>query len=138
MTVLAAAAEPAVQVVRVCEALQDISSYAGNKPKPEGTSVLRVAFNAQTAPKPPQPMIVDEGAVFRKLKQIKASTALRQFRFGSQDYDRWAIVYGRLDPAKPSEPQAQTPAPAKDGLGSSPADLICRGEGVILFLDDSQ
>jgi len=133
------AAEPAVEVVGVCEALKDLTSYSGKPLAVLGRFSFRassgrflseescghqvkVAFDAQSAPKPPQPMVMDEKAVVEKLKLIKASTKLRQFRFGSEDYDRWAIVYGRLDPVK-----------SKPG-----ADLVCRGEGVILFLDDTR
>jgi len=157
------AAEPDVQVVRVCEVLQDLQAHAG-KPlaivgrfsfretgrylSEEGCahklkfedfvwpSVLRLAFDSDGAPKLPQPLVLDEQTIVRKLKQAQRATALRQFRFGSPDYDRWAMVYGRLDPAR--ELNAKPSQAKKDALGPSPADLVCRGEGVIIFLDSLQ
>lgn len=158
------AAEPPVQVVRVCDVLKDVQSYAGrplaivgrfsfredngrflseancgaqaNSGDSAWPTVLRLAFNTESAPKPPQPMVLDEQAILGKLKEVRKATALREFRFGSPDYDRWALVFGRIDPVKEFTAHAKPAAVQKDGLGPAPADLVCRGDGVIVFLDN--
>ena len=47
-------------------------------------------------------------------------TALGKFRFGTPEYDRWAVVYGRVVARKDDKKAA--------------ADLVFRGDGVIVFL----
>ena len=44
----------------------------------------------------------------------------RKFKFGTPEYDRWAVVYGRVV--------------AHKGDKKAAADLVFRGDGVILFL----
>jgi hypothetical protein len=65
---------------------------------------------------------LDAVSVSRKLKVVQEQTSLRTFRFGTPDYDRWAVVYGRIevDKNKPGE-----------------AHLVYRGDGVILFLHEN-
>ena len=53
---------------------------------------------------------------------MQEHTKLHTFRFGTSDYDRWAVVYGRVVSRK--------------GLAGqkAPADLLFRGNGVVIFL----
>lgn len=101
----------------------------GEKPRP---AVLGIADDAKSAPKVPQPLQIDAKAVERQLERIKRATSLGRFRFGSADYDRWALVYGQLE--KIPEP-AVVPAAATTGQPASlPARLLIRGDGAIVIL----
>ena len=53
---------------------------------------------------------------------MQEHTKLHTFRFGTSDYDRWAVVYGRVESDK-----AKTPA----------VRLVYRGDGVVLFLHEN-
>ncbi len=159
------AAEAPLQPVTVCEVLHDLNDYNGKvvmvvgrfsfrktgrslneetceskpakteSPDPAG---LSLAYDPKTAPKPASVFEIDAAVLRRKLKQVKAATSLREFRFGSSDYDRWAGVYGRVEtrpaPARGSERDEQ----ARNNSGTSPvpAQLLYCGDGVIVFLDD--
>ena len=141
---LAYAEEPAIRPIRVCEVLQDPAAYNGkvvavvgrysfratgrflseencgapNSPKsvdpsPHST-ILPVAFDQKLSPKTPEHLEIEAGAVGKLLKLIQQNTALAKFRFGTPDYDRWAVVYGRVEPAK-----------------SAHVELICAGGGIL-------
>ena len=86
--------------------------------KPASMS-LRVEFDAKGAPKPPGVLEVEAAALNRKLEDVKRRTPLGKFRFGSLDYDRWAVVYGRVEIAR-----------------ATPARLVCRGEAAIVFIPE--
>ena len=45
-----------------------------------------------------------------------------KFRFGTPDYDRWAVIYGRVEQRK------------GDDTKKAPANLVIRGSGVIVFV----
>ena len=74
------------------------------------------------APRLPDDYELDAAAVKRKLAEIQRHTTLAKFRFGTPDYDRWAVIWGRLEERKPDE----TPKEA--------GNLMYRGAGVIFFL----
>jgi hypothetical protein len=84
---------------------------------------IRLALDQETAPKPPDPISIDEPALERKLAQIRQHTSLGKFRFGSADYDRWAIVVGRFEPHM------------EQSRGED-FQLTYRGDGAVLFLAD--
>jgi len=75
-----------------------------------------------TAPKLPDDYELDAAGVHKKLAEMQRHTALAKFRFGTPDYDRWAVIWGRIEPRKADE----TPKAA--------ANLEYRGAGVIFFL----
>jgi hypothetical protein len=75
-----------------------------------------------SAPRLPDDYELDAAGVRRKLAEIQRHTTLAKFRFGTPDYDRWAVIWGRVDTRKPEE----TPRAA--------ANLQFRGAGVIFFL----
>lgn len=75
-----------------------------------------------SAPRLPDDYELDAPAVHRKLTEMQRHTTLAKFRFGTPDYDRWAVIWGRVAPRKADD----TPKAA--------ANLEYRGAGVIFFL----
>ena len=64
---------------------------------------------------------LDSAAVAKLIKAIQQRTALAKFRFGTPDFDRWAVVYGLVEPGKRPEDGPQ---------------LLCAGDSVVMFLVD--
>ena len=133
------AAESPLEPLTVCETLKDVAANEGKvlavlgrfSSRHDGRTInqescgdkqnsIRLREDVKMAPKPPALFELDGAAVSRKLKQIKEHTSLHTFRFGSPDYDRWAVVYGRLEVEK-----------------SAGVRLAYRGDGVIVFLHDN-
>jgi len=85
-------------------------------------NAIHLIDDAKSGPKPPEVFALDGAALNRKLKNVKERTKLRTFRFGTVDYDRWAVVYGRIESDKGK------PAGAR---------LVYRGDGVVLFLHEN-
>jgi hypothetical protein len=128
----------------VCEILHDLATYEGKSvaamgrysyrqdgiwlgeqacEAPATTSpALWLAEDTVDGPRPPDSFQLDGAAVTRKLTEIRKHTTLGKFRFGSSDYDRWAVVFGRVENRKE--------AAAKKAA----ADLVFRGDGVVVFL----
>jgi hypothetical protein len=147
---LATAADTALQPLTVCEVLKDVASNDG-KPvavlgrfsfrrdgrtlneescgaaaepgTPPQPNSIRLTDDTKNGPKPPEVFALDGAAVNRKLKTIQEHTKLHTFRFGTADYDRWAVIYGRIEADKGKVPTAR---------------LVYRGDGVILFLHESE
>ena len=91
-------------------------------------AALKLFYDSRSAPHLSDGFAVDDHAVKEELKAIRVRTKLASFRFGTPDYDRWAIVYGRVKIASVAEP-------AKKDSG----ELIYAGDGdVILLADDYQ
>lgn len=85
-----------------------------------GKSVkLRLLLDAQEAPHLPQNAALNERAAQEKLRQVHRSTSLEKFRFGSPDYDRWAVVFGSLQ------------------RSGNEFHLSYRGDGVVFFYPDN-
>jgi hypothetical protein len=136
--------------VRVCEVLRKPAEYDG-KPAmvvgrlsarssgrvlgeekcSEGGSpaLLQLHADRRTGPAPDGSIEVDTAEVRRSIEEMKKSTALRSFPFGSGDYDRWAIVYGRVEIA---------PAANKAAAGEerSSGGLVVRSDSLVIFLND--
>jgi hypothetical protein len=89
---------------------------------PAPPNAIHLFDDSKSGPKPPEVFALDGAAVSRKLKAVQEHTSLRTFRFGTPDYDRWAVIYGRIELDK-----------AKAGVAS----LVYRGDGVILFLHEN-
>lgn len=156
----APAAQSPVRPVTVCEVLTDIGRYdgkvvavvgrfslresgrwmseerCGDKPADGAAQkkehLLWMIEDSKTGPKRPEILEIDGDAVFGKLKTIREHTSLHKFGFGSPDYDRWAIVYGRVEKQKPADKPA-----APDRPEAAPALLIFRGDGAVTFVADS-
>jgi hypothetical protein len=84
--------------------------------------VLWLAEDGKEGPKAPGSFEIDAVTLNRKFDELRKHTSLGKFRFGSTDYDRWAVVYGRVEP--------RTGEAAKKAA----ADLVFRGDGVVVFL----
>ncbi|MBS1854271.1 MAG: hypothetical protein JST11_02815 [Acidobacteria bacterium] len=84
--------------------------------------VLWLVEDAGAGPKPPDDFELDAAALNRKFADMIKRTALGKFRFGTADYDRWAVVYGRIAARKGND------------AAKAPADLMFRGSGVVIFL----
>ncbi|MGE5647264.1 MAG: hypothetical protein ACM336_15890 [Acidobacteriota bacterium] len=152
----ATAAEPALAPVRVCQILEEPAKYAGQTALVLGRfsfreqgrflseracearvgwpGVLRVVADSKTGPVPPGPLAVESTLLDRKLAEMKRSTTLANFRFGSTDYDRWALIYGRVELSP-----AYADGPAKDArkteFDPAPGRIVCR-EALIVFIGE--
>jgi hypothetical protein len=161
-TVAAAAAEPPLVPLRVCEILDDLHVHEGQtllvlgrfsfreqgrflseqacqaKVVTAGVSVaaisppkaLRIVIDPKSGPKPPERLAVDAAVLDRKLSVVKQATTLAIFRFASTDYDRWAVVYGRVEAEPPQD------KPRKGEFEPALARIVCRGEALVIFLAD--
>jgi len=158
-------AAPPLQPVTVCEVLQDLSAYDGKMAAVVGRFSSRetgrwlgeqkcdhklvtgdqewpnsfwVAYDPADAPKPPAVLAVDATLLAQKLRTVKVGTSLTKFRFGSSDYDNWAVVYGRIETRKDLVTMTGS-GKRKNGFGygeSSPARLVCHGDAVVIFLNE--
>jgi len=159
------AGEPPLVPVTVCEIMKDLPSYDGKVVAVVGRFSSRqagrwlgelncgaklrvsgqewpnafwVTYDPEKAPKPPAVLAVDSLLLARKLQEVKATTTLGKFRFGSGDLDNWAVVYGRVETRKDLTASAAGEE-RKNGYGygqSSPAQLVCHGEAVVIFLNN--
>ena len=94
-------------------------------PAVDGSIELWLAEEKE-APKPPEGYELDGLALSKKLADLQKRTALGKFRFGTSDYDRWAVVYGRVEARK------------GDDAKKAPANLVYRGSGAVVFLTPGQ
>lgn len=94
-------------------------------------ATLRLAESSVSAPRPEGPLQIDAAVLDRKLAAIRERTTLRRYAFGSPDYDRWAVVYGRFQASKEF---VGTTAQVSKPETKFPGTLLYRGDGVILFL----
>ena len=138
---MAYGAEPAVQPVRACDVLASPAQYEGkvvavvgrfsfrstgrslSEEACEGAprASMRVAFDKANGPKTPGHLEIDSTLVTKLIKAIQQRTSLAKFKFGTPDFDRWAVVYGRIEPGKRPE---------------DPPQLLCAGDSVVMFLVD--
>lgn len=141
----ATCADAPITPLTVCEILNELAMYDG-KPvaalgrysfrdkgrwlseqacasTPPADPTLWLVEDTNDGPHPPNNFELDAPAVERKLAEVRKRTSLEKFRFGSADYDRWALVYGRVETRR------------GDAAKIAPADLIFRGDGVVVFLN---
>jgi hypothetical protein len=140
----AMAADPPIPPVTVCEILADLPAHEGKDLavlgrfsfRRDGRWVGEDACESSTTvppilwltedsiggPKPPANLEFDVAVLNKKFAAVTRHTALGKFRFGNPEYDRWAVIYGRVVARK------------GDAAKKAPADLIFRGDGVIVFL----
>jgi hypothetical protein len=144
VTAFAVAADPPIPPVTVCEILTDLAAYEGKdvavlgrycfrrdgrwigeqscEPATAVPPVLWLTEDEFTGPKPAANLEFDAAVLNKKFAALTRHTSLGKFRFGSPEYDRWAVVYGRVVSRK------------GDAAKKAPADLVFRGDGVIIFL----
>jgi hypothetical protein len=136
----AGAAEAPIVPLSVCEVLHDLAAHEGKDiavlgrysfrtngrwigeqactPATGTPPQLWLAENTSEAPKPPDNFEIDGLTLRRKFTELTKHTTLGKFRFGTPDYDRWAVIYGRVEARK----------------GDKGASLVIRGNGVIVFV----
>jgi hypothetical protein len=131
---------PAIAPVTVCEILADLPAHEGKdfavlgrysfrrdgrwigeESCGGGPGVMYLAEDAE-APRPPRNFDLDGPVLNKKFAEMVKHTSLGKFRFGQPEYDRWAVVYGRVA------------ARRDDDAKKTPAALIFRGSGVVVFL----
>ena len=137
-------ADPPLTPMGVCEVLRDIAAVEGKDVAVVGRYSFRadgrwlaeqacdapaatppelwLVEDATQAPKPPEHFDIDGVVLHKKLTEIERHTTLGKFRFGTPDYDRWAVVYGRVESRK------------GEAAKKAPANLLFRGSGVVVFL----
>ena len=138
----AVCADSAIAPVTVCEVVRDMEMYQTKvvavlgrysfrqngrwlaeqscEDQPVSDPKLWLVEDAKDGPKTPSDFEIDAPALDRKWADMRKRTSLAKFRFGTPDYDRWAVVYGRVRKAEASKTAA--------------ADLVFRGDGVVVFL----
>jgi hypothetical protein len=139
-------ADPPLEPVSVCEVVRDLPAMEGRsiaivgrysfrdsgivlaeqscEPPAAAPAQLRLREDTRDGPKPSGNLEIDGATLRRKLAELRKRTTLAKFRFGSTDYDRWAVVYGRVETSKSA------------GTNSAPAILVFRGDGVVIFLTE--
>jgi hypothetical protein len=142
---LARAADPPLAPVGVCEVLRNLASWEDKNAaiigrysfRPTGRWVseqvcdpgvadppqLWIVEDDTNGPRPPERFEFDASVMHQKLAEIARHTALAKFRFGTPGYDRWAVVYGRVEARK------------GDDAKKAPANLVIRGASVIVLLN---
>ena len=132
-----AADPPPVTPVTVCEVLRDLAAHEGKDLAVLGRYSFRTSetwvgeqacdpaitvppklplLEDSEAPKLPESYTLDAVALHKKLVDMQHRTSLGKFRFGTSDYDRWAVIYGRVE--------KRTGSPR----------LVFRGSGVMVIL----
>ena len=139
----AVCSEPPLVPLTACEVLHDLPALEGKSTAVLGRYSFRqngrwigehectpaateqpqlLLIEDPAGPRPPDSYELDGVAVDRKLADVRRHTTLGKFRFGSPEYDRWAVVYGRIEARKGEDAK------------KAPASLIFRGSGVVIFL----
>ena len=145
LSAFAVAADPPIAPVTVCEVLADLPSHEGKEYAVLGrysfrrdgrwigeevcgssagtpSPMLWLNEDSNTAPRPPGDFELDATVLNKKFAEMAKHTALGKFRFGVPEYDRWAVVFGRVVARKGEDAK------------KAPADLVFRGSGVVVFL----
>ena len=94
----------------------------GEQAKTQVPPLLWLAEDGFNGPHPPDNFEFDSAVLNKKFAALTKKTTLGKFRFGTPDYDRWAVVFGRVIPRKGEAAQKAL------------ADLMFRGDGVVVFL----
>lgn len=137
-------ADGAIVPVTVCEVVRDLAQYQDKvvavlgrysfrqngrwlaeqacEDQPPSGPMLWLVEDAKDGPKPPSDFEIDATTLERKWADMRKRTSLAKFRFGTPDYDRWAVVYGRVETRRGETSKTAT------------ADLVFRGDGVVVFL----
>lgn len=89
---------------------------------PVGTPALWMVEDVKEGPRPPEHLNLDSAALKTKFVEVQRRSALGKFKFGTSDYDRWAVVYGRVERR------------AGDDAKKAPANLVFRGSSVIIVI----
>ena len=89
-------------------------------------SELWLVEDVKDGPKAPSDFEIDGATLHKKLTEMQKHTALGKFKFGTLDYDRWAVIYGAVQLRK------------GDDLKKAPANLVFRGSGLVVFVNPEE
>ena len=98
--------------------------------------IIWLSYAPDSAPRMVSGYTVDGAAVAQKILLVKKNTTLRKFRFGSSDYDRWAVVYGRIKVDEKNPAAAEKKESRPQAHNGAPAELLYAGDGYVMFLRD--
>jgi hypothetical protein len=137
-------ADPPIVPLGVCEVLRDLPALEGKNLAVLGRYSFRengrwvgeqscsppvtvplqlwLVEDAKSGPKPPEDYQLDGVVLLRKLTDLQRRSPLGHFRFGTPDYDRWAVIYGRVEARKGEDARKYA------------ANLVIRGDGLIIKL----
>jgi hypothetical protein len=137
-------ADPPILPLGVCEVLRDLPALEGKNVAVIGRYSFResgrwvgeqscappvtvppqlwLLEDLKGGPKPPGNFELDGVVLNRKFAELQRHSPLGKFRFGTPEYDRWAVIYGRVELRK------------GDQAKKAAANLIFRGDGVIVVL----
>jgi hypothetical protein len=90
------------------------------------TPSLWMVEDLKEGPRPPEPLNLDKAALKKKFADVQRRSALGKFHFGTSDYDRWAVVYGRVERR------------TGDDAKKAPANLVFRGSTLIFVITSSE
>ncbi len=114
------AAEPSVRPATVCEIAAALKTYEGQAVAVVGRysfrttgrsieedncdyahqtvpAVLKLVLDHTNAPRLPAAFAVEAPSLAEKIQLARQHTRLRAYPFGTPDYDRWAVVYGKVE-----------------------------------------
>jgi hypothetical protein len=94
--------------------------HAGRPP------TLWLVEDLKEGPRPPEPLNLDKAALKKKFADVQRRSTLGKFHFGTSDYDRWAVVFGRIERR------------AGDDAKKAPANLVYRGSTLIFVITSSE
>ncbi len=97
-------------------------SVTSGSDKEAGAPALWVLENPAEAPKAPDVFEFVASELDKKLAEVQAHTALGKFRFGVPDFDRWALIYGKVELRKGEDAKQYA------------ANLVIRSNAMIIFL----
>jgi hypothetical protein len=86
------------------------------------TPELWLVEDIKDGPRPPEHLNLDSASLKKKFAEVQSRSTLGKFKFGTSDYDRWAIVYGRVERRSGGDPK------------KGPANLVFRGSSVIIVI----
>jgi len=89
---------------------------------PDVQPVLQLLEDPREAPKAPEVFQFDAAVLDKKLAEVQEHTPLGKFRFGVTDYDRWAVIYGKVEVRKGEDAKKFA------------ANLIVRSSAMIIWL----
>jgi hypothetical protein len=97
-------------------------------------AAMLVRLDASSGPKLPEGFDIDATATTRQLRLLRKATPLGKFRFGSLEYDRWAVAYGRVEEAPEFAAPPGTVKPGRQGPEPAPLHLVIRGDSLIFVI----
>jgi hypothetical protein len=143
-SVVTFSADPPIVPLGVCDVLRDLPAFEGKSvtvigrysyrengrwvgdqscdPPVKVPLALWLLEDLKNGPKPPENFELDAVALNRKYAELRRRAPLGKFRFGTPEYDRWAVIYGRVEARKGEDTK------------KAAANLIFRGDGVIIVL----